>query len=207
MVVTGIEAGQLEDRRMPTTTLDGWRRFVNADPPSFTLIPDDDRDQLTDTQLRDYDEARIAYHAELVVVMTSTIHDITTEGRLLTLLNQREHGARRGLIVSGAATTGKTTAIKQLGRLHELRVRRRHPDADRIPVVYVTAPPKGSPRKLATEFARFLQLPRPGPATTSRTSRTRSARCSSMPALTWSWSTRSTTSTWEPAPGKTYPTT
>lgn len=157
MVVTHMDASQLEDRRPPTTTLDGWRRFVNADPPSFTLIPD--RDQLTDTQLRDYDEARIAYHAELVVVMTSTIHDITTEGRLLTLLNQREHGARRGLIVSGAATTGKTTAIKQLGRLHELRVRRRHPDADRIPVVYVTAPPKGSPRKLATEFARFLQLP------------------------------------------------
>ncbi len=30
---------------------------------------------------------------------------------------------------------------------------------DRIPVVYVTCPPKGSPRKLAMEFARFLGLP------------------------------------------------
>jgi hypothetical protein len=34
-----------------------------------------------------------------------------------------------------------------------------YPDADRIPVVYVTTPPKGSPRKLAMEFARFLGLP------------------------------------------------
>ena len=38
-------------------------------------------------------------------------------------------------------------------------VRQRHPGSDRIPVVYVTTPPKGSPRKLAMEFARFLGLP------------------------------------------------
>ncbi len=103
--------------------------------------------------------ARIAHHAELVVVTTSAIAEITSEGQLLVLMNQREIGARRGLIVSGDAA-GKTTAIKQLGRLHELRVRARIPaGADRIPVVYVTCPPKGSPRKLATEFARFLGLP------------------------------------------------
>jgi hypothetical protein len=85
---------------------------------------------------------------------------ITNQGRLLTLLNQRELGARRGLIISGGAATGKTTAIKQLGRFHELRTHARFPgNEDRIPVVYVTAPPKGSPRKLAMEFARFLGLP------------------------------------------------
>src|SRR5262249_29317453 len=55
--------------------------------------------------------------------------------------------------------TGKTTALKQLGRTHELMVRERYPGTGRIPVVYVTTPPKGSPRKLAMEFARFLGLP------------------------------------------------
>ncbi|WP_234042478.1 hypothetical protein [Streptomyces marianii] len=74
-----------------------------------------------------YDEARIVYDSELQVVRTSTVKDIAHQGRLLTLLNQREHGARRGLIVSGEWTTGKTTALKQLGRLHELRVRQRYP--------------------------------------------------------------------------------
>ena len=94
------------------------------------------------------------------MVTTSAIAEITSEGQLLVLMNQREIGARRGLIVSGDAATGKTTSIKQLGRLHELRVRARFPaGADRIPVVYVTCPPKGSPRKLAMEFARFLGLP------------------------------------------------
>jgi hypothetical protein len=76
------------------------------------------------------------------------------------LMNQREIGGRRGLIVSGDAATGKTTGIKQLGRPHELRVRVRFSARhDRIPVAYVTCPPKGSPRKLAMEFARFPGLP------------------------------------------------
>jgi hypothetical protein len=152
-------ASQLEDRRLPTTTLEGWRRFVDVDPAEFELLPDDDWATLSGDERVDYNEARIAHHAELVVVTTSTIQEITNEGRLLTLMNQRENGARRGLTVSGGAATGKTTAIRQLGRFHELRTRRRFPGTDRIPVVYVTAPPKGSPRKLAMEFARFLGLP------------------------------------------------
>jgi hypothetical protein len=78
---------------------------------------------------------------------------------LLTLLNRREISGRRGLIVSGPWATGKSTALKQLGRAHELMIRERYGGPDRIPVVYVTTPPKGSPRKLALEFARFLGLP------------------------------------------------
>ncbi|SCG72471.1 TniB family NTP-binding protein [Micromonospora inositola] len=165
-VLTAVN--QLEDRRQPTTTVEGWRRFVEVDSTDFELLPDSDWSALTEHERTVYDEARIAHHAELVVVTTSAIQEITNEGRLLTLLNQRENGARRGLIVSGAAATGKTTAIKQLGRLHELRVRARFPGSERIPVVYVTAPPKGSPRKLAMEFARFLGLP----AITSRANAT-----------------------------------
>jgi hypothetical protein len=159
MVVTA-DTGQLENRRAPTTTLEGWRSFVHADPSDLVLLPHDQWEALGVGDRRDYDDARVAHHAELVVVSTSAITEITSEGQLLVLMNQREIGARRGLIVSGDAATGKTTSIKQLGRLHELRVRARFPAGrDRIPVVYVTCPPKGSPRKLAMEFARFLGLP------------------------------------------------
>ena len=75
------------------------------------------------------------------------------------MLNRREISARRGLIVSGPWATGKSTALKQLGRTYELMARQQHADPGRIPVVYVTTPPRGSPRKLALEFARFLGLP------------------------------------------------
>jgi hypothetical protein len=146
-------------RRDPTTQLTGWRQFVEADPTAFELLSEQRWRSLGPADQELYDDARVLYHSELQVVRTSAVREIAHQGRLLTLLNQRESGARRGLIVSGRQTTGKTTALKQLGRLHELRVHQRSPGDDRIPVVYLTAPPKGSPRKLAIEFARFLGLP------------------------------------------------
>ena len=146
-------------RREPTMTLTGWRRFVDSAPASFDLLAGEQWQGLSDEQRGRYDEARVNYHSELVVVATSTVREVARQGRLLALLNRREISARRGLIVSGLPATGKSTALKQLGRTHELMVRDRYPGAGRIPVVYVTTPPKGSPRKLAMEFARFLGLP------------------------------------------------
>jgi len=159
-VVVSAEAEVLDaDRREPTMTLTGWRRFVDSAPASFDLLAGEQWQALSGEQRGRYDQARINYHSELVVVATSTVREVARQGRLLTMLNRREISARRGLIVSGLQTTGKSTALKQLGRTHELMVREHYPGTDRIPVVYVTTPPKGSPRKLAMEFARFLGLP------------------------------------------------
>jgi Bacterial TniB protein len=154
---TGEEPGG--ERREPTTTLSGWRRFVDTAPATFDLLDQDKWATLAPGDREAYDDARISYHSELVVVATSTLREVTRQGRLLTLLNRREISARRGLIVSGPWATGKSTAIKQLGRAYELMARQRHPGSERIPVIYVTTPPRGSPRKLALEFARFLGLP------------------------------------------------
>jgi hypothetical protein len=159
MVVSAETEVPGTDRREPTMTLTGWRRFIDSPPASFDLLDDQQWQALSGQQRGRYDEARINYHSELVVVATSTVREVARQGRLLTMLNRREISARRGLIVSGLQTTGKSTALKQLGRTHELMVRERYPGSGRIPVVYVTTPPKGSPRKLAMEFARFLGLP------------------------------------------------
>jgi Bacterial TniB protein len=158
-MVVNEQATHTDQRRDPTTTLTGWRRFVDAEPAVFDLLEETAWAALSDNERVLYDEARCRYHSELVVVSTSTVRQVSHQGRLLTLLNQREMSARRGLIVSGDWTTGKSTALKQLGLTHELRTRARYPGPGRIPVVYVTTPPKGSPRKLAMEFARFLGLP------------------------------------------------
>lgn len=157
----GFPAPLEADLREPTMTLAGWRRFVDSPDPEFVLLPHQRWLALPDAERDRYNEARLDYHSEMIIVATSTVREVARQGRLLTLLNRREISARRGLIVSGPQTTGKTTALKQLGRTHELGVRQRYPNrlADRIPVVYVTTPPKGSPRKLAMEFARFLGLP------------------------------------------------
>lgn len=106
------------------------------------------------------EENRLDHHARLLVVATSTVRHTVTCGRRLVLLNRHAISARRGLMVSGPAGTGKTIAITQLGRSHELLDRARHPGrAERIPVVYITVPPAATARMVAAEFGRFLRLP------------------------------------------------
>ncbi|MEU9800412.1 AAA family ATPase [Streptomyces sp. NPDC051000] len=63
------------------------------------------------------------------------------------------------MTVTGQAGTGKTTAIAQLGRNHELLVRKRlgPAAAGRLPVVYVTVPPRATPKMHRVR-------PLPGPA-------------------------------------------
>ncbi|MFE7765889.1 TniB family NTP-binding protein [Streptomyces sp. NPDC057438] len=94
-----------------------------------------------------------------MIVFTPTIRYVAATGRKRILLNRHQHSARRGLIVSGPAGTGKTTAITQLGKHYEQLGRRRgeiQPKA--LPVVYVTVPPAATPKMLAIEFARFIGL-------------------------------------------------
>jgi hypothetical protein len=150
---------------------------------------------LTGRDKEAYDEARLNYHSEMIIVATSAVREVARQGRLLTLLNRREISARRGLIVSGQQTTGKTTAMKQLGRTHELMVRQRYPGrlADRIPVVYVTTRPKGRRANWPRSSPASSACPRSNAATTPPISPTRSVRSCWRREWTWSWSTNYTT--------------
>lgn len=142
------------------TSLSGWRTFVDEQPHIPALLSAAERAELSPAELTRYDEDRLDHHTRLLVVATSTVQHTVTCGRRLVLLNRHSVSARRGLIVSGRAGTGKTTAITQLGRAHELLDRARHPGvSDRIPVVYITVPPAATARMVAVEFARFLGLP------------------------------------------------
>ncbi|WNI20053.1 ATP-binding protein [Actinacidiphila sp. ITFR-21] len=145
------------------TTREGWRAFTSQPPSSPALLSEDEYAALSDADLDHYNEDRLDHHARLLVVATSTVRHTVTSGRRLILLNRHAVSARRGLIISGPAGTGKTIAITQLGLAHELQDWARHPDVDdRIPVVYVTVPPAATPRMIAAEFARFLGLPTTG---------------------------------------------
>ncbi len=142
----------------PLTSKEGWSRWVQHDPrpPELHL----DWPHLSPVEQAAYDDARLDYHSDLIVVNTPTIREVVKTVRRLLILNRRQISARRGLIITGGAGTGKTTAITQLGRAHELSVALRNPmTGPRIPAVYVTVPPAATPRMLAVEFARFLGLP------------------------------------------------
>ncbi|MGW1171263.1 TniB family NTP-binding protein [Streptomyces sp. NPDC002550] len=155
-----LSADEPQEPDQHLTTLAGWRAFVADQPVIPELLSDTEHAKLTPAERTRYDEDRIDYHTRLLVVATSTVQHTVTCGRRLVLLNRHAVSARRGLIVSGPAGTGKTTAITQLGRAHELLDRARHPGvSDRVPVVYITVPPAATPRMVTVEFARFLGLP------------------------------------------------
>ncbi|GAA2126476.1 ATP-binding protein [Kitasatospora saccharophila] len=149
-----------DDAGQHLTTKDGWRRFTLGTPPTPHLPSPEEYVKLAEPVRRRYEEIRIDHHARLMVVATSTVRHTVTTGRRLVMLNRHAISARRGLIVSGPAGTGKTIAVTQLGLVHELNDRAVHPQAHgRIPVVYVTVPPAATARMIAAEFARFLGLP------------------------------------------------
>jgi DNA transposition AAA+ family ATPase len=143
----------------PLTTKEGWRRFVDHQPQPPVLLDAAALATLSPGDRSDYDEARREYHADLPLVNTPIIQTVISTSRLLVQLNRNQVSARRGVIISGASGTGKTTALTQLGRTHERHSRKRYPaDRHRLPVLYVTVPPAATPRMLAVEFARFLGL-------------------------------------------------
>ncbi len=148
-----------DDWHRHLTTLEGWRQFTSDASAPPKLLPNHQWERLVEDDRIGYDEARLDYHTRLRVVATSALRQVVHTGRRLTLLNRHALSARRGLILSGPAGTGKTTAIIQFGKTHEVIDRQRHPGIERIPVVYVTVPPAATPRMLAVEFARFLGLP------------------------------------------------
>lgn len=146
----------------PLTTKEGWARFVTEVLDAPTMLSPSALQRLPEDQRAQYDTAREHYHARLVVVSTPTIRHVAATGRKRILLNRYQHSARRGLIVSGAAGTGKTTAITQLGKNYQQLVHRDQTcPGGSLPVAYVTVPPAATPKMLAVEFARFIGLPLP----------------------------------------------
>ena len=146
----------------PLTSKEGWATFVQDAVTPPDLLPPAALQKLTMTERERYDAAREEYHAQLVIVSTPTIRHVAATGRKRILLNKNQYSARRGLIISGRAGTGKTTAITQLGKNYEQLTHHRQPlSSTSLPVVYVTVPPAATPKMLAVEFARFIGLPLP----------------------------------------------
>jgi hypothetical protein len=142
------------------TSLAGWRQFAGEVPAVPELLDTGVWQGLDPGKRAAYDDDRIAHHSRLLIVQTPAVRDVVTTGRRLAHMNRSAHYGRSGLIVSGPARTGKTTAITQLGKTIEVIHRRRYPGCgEDIPVVYITVPPAATPRMIAAEFARFLGIP------------------------------------------------
>ncbi len=163
MAVTPPARGSA-DAAVQLTTLTGWRQFTAAVPSVPDLLPEQDWLALEDGKRAAHDEERLEHHSRLVVVQTPVIGRIITQGGNLIRMNRLAHYGRSGLMVSGPARAGKTTAVTQLGKTVEVTHRLRNPGPgfrDDIPVIYITVPPAATGKMIAMEIARFLGLPVP----------------------------------------------
>lgn len=106
-------------------------------------------------------EERLAYHSQFVTVRTPAIESFSRSVRTLMILGRSQRvTARPSLIVTGPATTGKTTALLEVGRTcHLAHARRAAPGDTSVPVAYVLVPPGATAKTLACEFARYLGIP------------------------------------------------
>src|SRR6266851_930815 len=156
----GDQDGTGDEGHLQLTTLQGWRRFVTEVPGMPQLLAEPVWLDLDQDKRLAYDDDRIEHHSRLLVVQTPASREVVNSGRRLAQLNRTAHYGRCGLVVSGPARTGKTTAITQLGKTLEVIHRRRYPRSPGdIPVVYITVPPAATPKMIAMEFARFFGLP------------------------------------------------
>ncbi|MGP3974465.1 TniB family NTP-binding protein [Streptomyces sp. 8N114] len=153
-------AGAGESAASTVTRFDTFARFAHATPltpPAPGQAP------------RSVAE-RLAYHSQFVTVRTPAIESLAHQVRTLMILGRHQQTtARPSLIVTGPATTGKTTALLQVGRTcHLAHTRRAVPMDDSVPVAYVLVPPGATAKTLAAEFARYLGIPVTGRMTTAQ---------------------------------------
>ncbi|MFD7957243.1 TniB family NTP-binding protein [Streptomyces ardesiacus] len=133
------------------TTFDAFARFAHTAPPAPPQPGQPARSL----------EERLAYHSQFVTVRTPAIESLSRSVRTLMILGRNQSvTARPSLIVTGPATTGKTTALLEVGRTcHLAHTRRAAPDDTSVPVAYVLVPPGATAKTLACEFARYLGIP------------------------------------------------
>lgn len=107
-----------------------WRRYVFESPPPPPPLPSyRDFKCLEPDDAEDLHDARCDYHSALVVVDTPALSALDGAVKRRLRANRRAlAGARRSIALDGVAESGKSTAVKQIGRSVELKLRARHPD-------------------------------------------------------------------------------
>jgi Bacterial TniB protein len=154
-------------------TKEEWREYLDATPPPRPDLPDHEVFlAMTEDERAQLNRARRAYHSALVIVWTPQM--ITFRDQLQRRLEANEFapaGARRGAVLDGPPTVGKSTLVKILAAAHEQHLRDTFPERysqpedaegnwrDYTPVIYISVPAQATPKDLSIAIAEWLNLP------------------------------------------------
>jgi DNA polymerase III delta prime subunit len=118
-------------------------------------------DTLTDAKRDAFDGERFDYMSR-AIVETMTIDKLKKRLHRALIVNRRISEGRVGLIVSGPAGQGKTTALRALASWVVRRSERESPGAlarGDVPAVYVSVPPPATPRSMIARLAAGIRIP------------------------------------------------
>ncbi len=163
-------------------TKEEWRAYLDTAPPTPPPMPSHAAYLRMDPEQRTVlDEAREDYHSALILVRTDQMKRIhhLIHRRMRTNARQAP-GARRGIVLDGPATIGKSTLVKIFAADFEQALRSRYPDrfaidtepsvingylVDYTPVVYLNIPSQATPKDLSVILADYLGHPHSNHAT------------------------------------------
>ncbi|MER7736468.1 TniB family NTP-binding protein [Streptomyces erythrochromogenes] len=162
-------------------TKEEWRAYLDYQlPPRPVLLPLEVYEHLSPAERRVHNQARMAHHSALVIVRTSQMKTIHHQIRRRMVTNAHQPaGARRGIVLDGPATLGKSTLVKTFAYDFEHQLRREHPGRftrqytvenrliDYTPVVYLNIPSQATPKDLSVALAEYLAQPYRSGATKS----------------------------------------
>ncbi|MEV8323523.1 TniB family NTP-binding protein [Kitasatospora sp. NPDC056731] len=153
-------------------TKEEWRAYLDFEPPlkpkklSLELY-----EQLSAREKSLHNKARNAHHSALVIVRTAKMEAIHHQIRRRMVTNAHQPaGARRGIVLDGPATLGKSTLVKMFGYDFEHGLRQEFPERfersyrvdnrsiDYTPVVYVNIPSQATPKDLSIALADYMGM-------------------------------------------------
>ncbi|WP_199514918.1 TniB family NTP-binding protein [Nucisporomicrobium flavum] len=120
----------------------------------------------------DFNEARHDHHSALVIVKTPVMKRV--HARIAEKMRANKHqttGPRRGFVLDGQPTVGKSTLVKTFGAKFELTLRRRYPERfssqyvqdgrliDYTPFVLVGLQSNTTPKNLSLAIAHWFNQP------------------------------------------------
>lgn len=118
-------------------------------------------DTLSEATRDAFDGQRFDYMSR-AIVETMTIDRLKKRLHRALIVNQRISEGRVGLIVSGPAGQGKTTALRALASWVVTRSERESPGTlarGNVSAVYVSVPPPATPRSMIARLAASVRLP------------------------------------------------
>lgn len=144
------------------TTLNGLRQRIDTQVARPDPLSREQFDCLDDSTQASYDDLRLQWFSNGLIVKTPALRRLTTTGLSLMRMHNPGSVGERGIVLTGPPHIGKTTALIRLAAETETWMFKRHPDfrdQGHAPVAYIEMEPKASPKSIASSILNFYGIP------------------------------------------------